>query len=121
MSKHKISMSNDDISEVWHSMSGGPAGWLKEFGYLQFARAIEDWIHARHGLPDVADKIDAGRYRFLRNPSREEEVYPQDGSCWVVQYHHPKGMTPELRSAGFGSKLDSSIDLEISKEKQNES
>lgn len=28
------------ITEVWESMSGGPEGWLKTFGYEQFALAI---------------------------------------------------------------------------------
>jgi hypothetical protein len=28
------------ISEVWNAMPGGHGGWLKQWGYLQFARAI---------------------------------------------------------------------------------
>lgn len=41
---HRVSavgaLTDAQIDEVWSGMPGGPAGWLKEFGYSQYARAI---------------------------------------------------------------------------------
>ncbi|OIJ42012.1 hypothetical protein [Massilia timonae] len=33
-------MTDAQIVAVWQAMPGGPDGWLKQFGYLQFARAL---------------------------------------------------------------------------------
>jgi hypothetical protein len=33
-------MTDEQIVKVWQDMPGGPDGWLKQFGYLQFARAL---------------------------------------------------------------------------------
>jgi hypothetical protein len=33
-------LSDEQIVRVWQSMPGGPDGWLKSFGFLQFARAV---------------------------------------------------------------------------------
>lgn len=41
-------LSDEDIRVIWQTMPGGPAGWLRSFGYLQFARAIEDAVTQRH-------------------------------------------------------------------------
>lgn len=35
------SLSDDEIRGIWESMPGGHEGWLKYFGYQQFARAVE--------------------------------------------------------------------------------
>lgn len=32
-------LTDEQITEVWQSMPGGPHGWLKSFGFIQFARA----------------------------------------------------------------------------------
>jgi hypothetical protein len=37
-------LDNEDIDIIWASMPGGPAAWLKSFGYQQFAKAIEDEV-----------------------------------------------------------------------------
>lgn len=42
-------LTDQSIEEVWNTMPGGAAGWLKQFGYRQFARSI-----ARHVLVRVA-------------------------------------------------------------------
>jgi hypothetical protein len=34
-------LTNEEITDIWEAMPGQPGGWLKEFGYIQFARAIE--------------------------------------------------------------------------------
>jgi len=57
------------------------------------------------------DARDAARYRFLRDPKITEDFPPADGACWVVQYGRTAGSIPELKSAGFGAKLDATIDL----------
>ena len=41
------SLTDDDITIIWQTMPGGPAGWLKSFGFLQFARAVEDEVLSR--------------------------------------------------------------------------
>jgi len=33
-------MTDAEIVSVWQGMPGGAEGWLKQFGYLQFARAV---------------------------------------------------------------------------------
>ena len=43
------------IDEVWNGMPGGPEGWLKEFGYLQFSREIEKAV-AKHLFSASAEK-----------------------------------------------------------------
>lgn len=73
-------------------------------------RLTKELDEARLAL--VAKEKDAARYRFLREPIEDGE-YPQDGSCWVVQYYHPKGTIPELKSAGFGIRLDVTVDMAI--------
>lgn len=35
-----VELSDAEIVSVWQEMPGGPDGWLKSFGFLQFARAI---------------------------------------------------------------------------------
>jgi hypothetical protein len=35
-------LDNEEIDIVWQSMPGGPAHWLKGFGYQNYAKAIED-------------------------------------------------------------------------------
>jgi len=32
------------ISDIWNAMPGGHKGFLKEWGYMQFAKAIEEAI-----------------------------------------------------------------------------
>lgn len=34
-------LTDADIDTIWRSMPGGPAGWLRSFGYQQFARQVE--------------------------------------------------------------------------------
>lgn len=64
--------------------------------------------------PDAVLIKDAMRYRYLRNNASEDmPTWPVSGSCWVVQYHHPQGTIPELKSAGFASELDRAIDAAI--------
>lgn len=54
---------------------------------------------------------DAARYRILRDQSYvQDEPPPTNGSCWVVRYHHPSGTIPSLSFAGFGAKLDATLD-----------
>jgi hypothetical protein len=62
-------------------------------------------------------RVDAGRYRFLRDQQVVDGDAPADGDVWVVQMHHPRGTIPELRCAGFGEKLDRAVDAVIEKEK----
>jgi hypothetical protein len=33
-------MSNEEITAIWEAMPGGYAGFLKDWGYLQFARKL---------------------------------------------------------------------------------
>lgn len=53
---------------------------------------------------------DAARYRWLRDQKGIEGDLPTDGDVWVVQFHQPRGVIPELRCAGFGDKLDRAVD-----------
>jgi hypothetical protein len=42
-------LTNEEITDIWEAMPGQPGGWLKEFGYIQFARAIEKETASRCG------------------------------------------------------------------------
>ncbi len=59
----------------------------------------------------------AERYLFLR----DSLTHPlNDGSLWVVQYHHPAGTIPEMRAAGQGQQLDAALDTQIANQKSKE-
>lgn len=40
-------LTDEDITVIWQTMPGGQAGWLKSFGFLQFARAVEEEVIGR--------------------------------------------------------------------------
>lgn len=44
---NKNELTNDQITDIWEAMPGQPEGWLKQFGYIQFARAIEAEVASR--------------------------------------------------------------------------
>jgi hypothetical protein len=85
----------------------------------------EEWVNARASVVLAAlaraplpeqddDACDAARYRWLREQRGVDGDLPIDGDVWVVQFSQPKGAIPELRCAGFGDKLDRSVDLAMS-------
>lgn len=45
------------IGEIWNAMPGGHKGFLVEWGYMQFARAIEDAIRSPEGDQDSRDAL----------------------------------------------------------------
>lgn len=75
-------LSDTDIETIWRSMPGGPAGWLKSFGYLQFAREIETAIldgaaPAGHAEPVAwasCDKIGNGLRALTKFSTEESEI-----------------------------------------------
>lgn len=67
-------------------------------------------VGAQHGELQSASR-DAARYRWLRDGNYKGGPYPAHRTMWVVQYHHPQGTIPELRSAGHGVTLDLAIDV----------
>jgi len=50
-------MTDAEIVSVWQGMPGGAEGWLKQFGYLQFARAV---LAAAPAAPAQAKPLPAG-------------------------------------------------------------
>lgn len=56
----QVALSDEQIIEVWQAMPGGPEGWLKSFGFLQFARAI---LATRQRAP-VAAAVAQGANRW---------------------------------------------------------
>lgn len=50
----QAALSDEQIVAVWQSMPGGPEGWLKSFGFLQFARAILATRQPARATGDVA-------------------------------------------------------------------
>jgi hypothetical protein len=55
-------LTDDDITTIWQTMPGGPAGWLKSFGFLQFARAVEEWLREN---PAPARALTAAEVRAI--------------------------------------------------------
>lgn len=65
----RAKLTDEEIQTIWQTMPGGPAGWLKSFGYLQFARAVEEWIIENNGslvATSASSVEDAGRYNTVR-------------------------------------------------------
>ncbi|NPT59690.1 hypothetical protein [Paraburkholderia elongata] len=44
--KDPARLTPERISELWNGMPGGYAGFLKQWGYMQFARAVEAEVRA---------------------------------------------------------------------------
>jgi len=81
-------MTDEQIVAVWQSMPGGPDGWLKQFGYLQFARALlaaapaapaqakplpADWISVDEAEP-LEGELVAARYWPYDNHENPQAV-----------------------------------------------
>lgn len=107
-------LSEEEIAAIYESMEGGPEGWLKTFGYQQFAEKVEQKILERlkpFGLQEqLKYRKDAERYRFLRDSPIDTSPFTLNGSVWVVQYVHAPGTIPALISTGKGQALDLSVD-----------
>lgn len=56
-------VSPERISELWNSMPGGCAGFMKQWGYYQFAQAVEDEVRATllAAVPLVAPVVSEGQ------------------------------------------------------------
>lgn len=52
----KAHLTQEQIVAVWQGMPGGPEGWLKEFGFVQFAQAIIDKMHEVGNVPERLDQ-----------------------------------------------------------------
>lgn len=46
--KDTPTLSPQDLKIIWESMPGGPQQWLKDFGYSQFGRAVEEVLAAKY-------------------------------------------------------------------------
>lgn len=55
-------LTDEQIVKVWQSMPGGAEGWLKEFGFLQFAHEILTQAE----LTIAMEAKDAKRFDVLR-------------------------------------------------------
>ena len=51
-----VRLTEDEITTIWQTMPGGPAGWLKSFGFLQFARAVEEEVIERQSPAPVPEQ-----------------------------------------------------------------
>jgi hypothetical protein len=51
-------VTDEQIQAVWQSMPGGPDGFRKQWGFMQFARAVLDLVAHEDGvdLPDGAKR-----------------------------------------------------------------
>jgi hypothetical protein len=54
---NKAVLTDEQIVKVWQEMPGGPNGWLKEFGFSQFARAIEAAVLTNASKAVVAEPV----------------------------------------------------------------
>jgi hypothetical protein len=54
MTNEREALTDEQIVSVWQGMPGGPEGWLRQFGFLQFARAIEAEVRAALSQPSPA-------------------------------------------------------------------
>lgn len=51
-------LTEEDITVIWQTMPGGPAGWLKSFAFLQFARAVEEQVLENNVSPATPASAD---------------------------------------------------------------
>ena len=63
-------LTEEDITVIWQTMPGGPACWLKSFGFLQFARAVEEQVLENNVSPATPASAD--------NPSTAGTQKPTD-------------------------------------------
>jgi len=89
----KGELSDEAIDEVWDAMPGGADGWLKQFGYFQFARAI-----ARHVLVRVAASM-AGTIRPTDDELWEQTIGERD------HYHDMADKLAEAIGKHFGIEI----------------
>ena len=45
-----VPLSEAEVVKVWQGMPGGPEGWLKNFGFIQFAESIANALATSNGL-----------------------------------------------------------------------
>lgn len=102
------------IQEVFESMPGGADGFLKSFGYQQFAEEILKRFSAA-----PQDVIDARRYRAMRNcvPSVSSLGWPHDGTVFGMVFRHAPGAIP-CQVAAHGAELDLAVDAMLLKGEQ---
>lgn len=101
------------IQEVFESMPGGADGFLKSFGYLQFA---EELLKRFSASPQ--DVIDAKRYRAMRNCVPSVSLgWPQDGTVFGMVFRHAPGAIP-YQVAAHGAELDLAVDSVLLKGEQ---
>ncbi|MFM0432300.1 hypothetical protein PQQ75_25040 [Paraburkholderia aspalathi] len=65
-------LTRERISEIWEGMPGGFAGFCKQWGYQQFAQAVEDEVRATFLAPPQQP---AGDERGLTPESLAEEMF----------------------------------------------
>lgn len=88
----KSLLSEQEIVSTWQGMPGGPDGWLTNFGFLQFARAIESAAIKAYAAKlaqgvelEVVGRLDVSKYRgHLENYSFDLTADDLDGSYPLV-------------------------------------
>lgn len=85
---------------------------------IQFAGKDEHLQTLRRCLQSMSK--DAARYRYLKTEAGTEgKPNPAvDGSVWVVRLRQPKGVIPEMLSAGYGADLDAVVDAAYRRDTQ---
>lgn len=103
-------LTGEEIDIIWQTMPGGPAAWLKGFGYLNFARAIEDEVHLAIGrapLPAPAQVEVAG---WISVEDRLPACSKKAGSLGVEVIVYPQPEKGES-TAFFGCRLTDEPDF----------
>jgi hypothetical protein len=112
-------LTEEEIESVWESMDGGPSAWMRNFGYSQFAKKIEEKLLAKLVPIDFNEQVklveDANRYRWLRDSPIGDQPELMHGSVWVVRYSHPSNTMPTLESAGKDGQLNYHVDAAMGK------
>lgn len=98
-------MTDDEIIAIWEGMPGGYSGFLKEWGYLQFANKLLE-------AANIQVTQDSKRYRELRDPG-----CPEDGTLFACVYVHPHGTIPYQRAV-VGAELDRLADVLVASKQE---
>jgi len=100
-------LTTDEIISVWQNMPGGSEGWLKTFGFVQFAEAIldadlkkvsntsasdsqaEGWKEATIAWTvcgSIHEKYAKGKDPFFKTRSRDFEKHEHDARRMALSF-----------------------------------
>lgn len=82
-------MTDDEILTVWNNMPGGPEKWLKNFGFLNFARRVleADATKQAQRVPLTWDEIRAAYVADVSFDLSDTDAAFHEGARFAERHH----------------------------------